>query len=216
MKKLFLVSALLLVLPFIICMAPRPLPDTGQTKCYDAAGNEIIPCPSSGADFYGQDANYALCNPASYTKLDANGNDLPVQATEWVMVRDNVMGLIWENKTDDGGIHDKDNAYNRDNVQSVFITNLNLQNFGGHNDWRLPTIKELSRLVDSSIPYPGPTININYFPNTQPSEYWSSTSGINDPSCAWAVSFNQGYVDCYDKSSNLFVRAVWQNPSGGE
>jgi len=26
-------------------------------------------------------------------------------------VRDNVTGLIWENKTDDGTIHDKNNQY---------------------------------------------------------------------------------------------------------
>jgi len=52
-----------------------PLPDTGQTTCYDDKGN-VIGCPESGERFYGQDANY-LINPPSYTKLDENGNDLP-------------------------------------------------------------------------------------------------------------------------------------------
>ena len=88
-----------------------PLPDTGQTKCYDDEGTEINPCPSSGQDFYGQDGSYDI-NAQSYTKLDANGDDLPEEATEWVMVRDNVTGLIWENKADNGTIHDKDNTYN--------------------------------------------------------------------------------------------------------
>ena len=103
------------------------------------------------------------------------------------MVRDNVTGLIWEVKTDDGSIHDKDNTYFWYDFQDVFIATLNSQNFGGQNDWRLPTIKELSTLVDSSIPYPGPTIDTDYFPNTQSSTYWSSPTDANYPSSAWGV-----------------------------
>ena len=88
----------------------RSVPDTGQIKCYDDQGNEILPCPDLGQRLYGQDANYII-NPQSYTKLDAQGNDLPESATVWAMVRDNVTGLIWEIKTDDGYIHDKDDTY---------------------------------------------------------------------------------------------------------
>jgi len=136
------------------------LPDTGQTKCYDADGDEIVPCPSPGQSFYGQDAQYP-CNPHSYTML-AGG----------IMVQDNVTGLIWENKTDDNSIHDKDNTYTWQNAQDVFIATLNSTHFGGFSDgWRLPTIKELTTIVDSSIPYPGPTINTDYFPNTVSSYY---------------------------------------------
>ena len=84
------------------------MPDTGQTKCYNTS-SEIL-CPNPGEAFYGQDGNY-LINPPSYTKLDAVGNDLSDTATSWTMVRDNVTGLIWEVKTDDGSVHDKDNKY---------------------------------------------------------------------------------------------------------
>ena len=48
----------------------------------------------------------------SFTKLDSNGNALDADATEWSCVQDNVTGLIWEVKTDDGGLHDKDDRYN--------------------------------------------------------------------------------------------------------
>ena len=51
------------------------LPDTGQTKCYDDVGNKIIPCPSPGEDFYGQDANYRGLDP-SYAD---NGNGTEAQ-----------------------------------------------------------------------------------------------------------------------------------------
>jgi hypothetical protein len=53
-----------------------------------------------------------------YTKLDAAGNDLSDDAASWVMVRDNVTGLIWEVKQNNDGmanynnVHDTDNTYN--------------------------------------------------------------------------------------------------------
>jgi hypothetical protein len=98
MTRISIVCALLLVLPCMAWAVDCPIPDTGQTKCYENSV-EIL-CPSPGEPFYGQDAQY-ITNPQSYTKLDASGNDLPDEAASWVMVRDNVTGLIWEVKTDD-------------------------------------------------------------------------------------------------------------------
>ena len=86
-----------------MAFAGWPIPDSGQTKCYNDTAE--ISCPAPGEDFYGQDAQYTT-NPRSYTKLDAGGNDLPDSAASWTMVRDNVTGLIWEVKTDDGSVHD--------------------------------------------------------------------------------------------------------------
>jgi hypothetical protein len=36
--------------------ATMPVPDTGQTTCYDAAGT-VLDCPSPGEPFYGQDGS---------------------------------------------------------------------------------------------------------------------------------------------------------------
>jgi len=71
----------LLFLSSIVLAVDCPIPDTGQTKCYDADGNEIIPCPQLGEPFYGQDANYAPCNPHSYTML--SGGFLQEQSHFW-------------------------------------------------------------------------------------------------------------------------------------
>ena len=151
-------------------------------------------------------------NPESYTKLDNNGNDLPDNATSWVMVRDNETGLIWEIKTDDGGIHDKDNWYTWQNTQDVFIAQINNDNFGGNSDWRMPTIKELATLMN--LDEHAPVINDSYFPHTMSSYYWSSTTVTYNTGDAWYVPFNGGGVYDDSKAVYWYVRAVRGGQSG--
>ena len=152
---------------------PDQVPDTGQALCYDDQGN-VINCPVPGGIFYGQDANY-LINPFSYTKLDASGNPLSAGASSWSMAQDDVTGLVWEVKANDGSIHDKDDTYTW-NDSGNFITALNNAQFGGYTDWRMPSVQELSFLGDFGIPMPEPTISSSYFPNTVSAAYRSGTS----------------------------------------
>jgi uncharacterized delta-60 repeat protein len=204
----------------------RPIPDTGQTKCYNNTGE--IPCPQPGEPFYGQDANYTI-NPPSYTKLDPNGNDLPDDATEWAMVRDNVTGLIWEVKQNKDGVQDYSNPHDADNTYTWydgnpatnggyagtpgdgtdtedFVNALNAANFGGHSDWRVPSRKELRTIADYARM--SPSINTAYFPNTVPSFYWSSTTYVFDQNAVLLMLFFLGYDGCIDKSSFYYARAV--------
>ncbi len=130
-------------------------------------------------------------------------------------VTDNSTGLTWEKKTDanvdlnyswQGGL--------------TYIAELNAMNggagFGGHNDWRLPNIRELLSIVDYSRSNPpihpafGPTRGISNY-----SAYWSSTSwvGYQPESHAWAVEFADSYTNLVGalilgKGSFLHVRAV--------
>lgn len=211
-----------------------PVPDSGQSKCYNNSAE--IPCPSPGQSFYGQDANYAI-NPASYSKLDINGMILADSATSWVMVRDNVTGLVWEVKqnmddtVNNANPHDADNAYiwynsnpdtnggNAGNYGSGantenFVKALNNALFGGYSDWRLPSIKELTELANRDAV--SPCINQNYFPNTKSSsqwtdsfDYWSSDTYVWGTSRAWALNFSYGSGNQTDKSTaSRFVRAV--------
>ncbi|HBI14411.1 MAG TPA: hypothetical protein DDY20_02655 [Desulfobulbaceae bacterium] len=191
-------------------------PDTGQTTCYDDIGNVLNPCPAEGQPFYGQDAQYA--GPTrSYTKLEINGNALPESAKSWAMVRDNITGLIWEAKDGRDGIQDYTNHHDADNIYTWcdtnpdtnggnqgtcgtndtkdFIDALNGSSFGGHTDWRLPSIKELTTLVDRSR-Y-GPAIGTNYFPLTvwslyEKPSYWSSTTDLFRQDKAWRINFRNG------------------------
>ena len=191
-----------------------PVPDTGQTTCYDAVGN-VITCPSAGQPFHGQDGNYTI-NPPNYSDL-GNG-----------VVRDNVTGRYWEVKRNMDGAQnyadprDADNTYTwcdtnpatnggdegtcGDHDTMDFIAGLNDMGLGGYHDWRMPSFDELRSIVDYGR-Y-NPAINTTFFPNTVASYYWSATTFANYPDGAWFVNFYYGNDDYYYKSNNYYVRAV--------
>ena len=178
--------SILLITALIVTIAPAIvcawfIPDTGVTKCYNNLSE--ITCPQPGEPFYGQDAQYSP-NLQSFTDL---GNGI---------VRDNVTGLEWQSDTAPG-------VYLWDDAKT-YCDNLTL---GGYSDWRLPTIKELSTIVDWSR-Y-NPAININYFPDTQVYACWSSTVVIFNPSHAWVIDFSSGIFSSGRMVEiSTYVRAV--------
>ncbi len=112
-----------------------PVVDTGQTSCYDNQ-KEIAP-PQRGQPFYGQDAQMHH-HPANYT-LNSDG----------LTVHDNVTGLTWQRSSDIDG----DGVLTRTDKLTfaqagALPAKLNAAKFGGFDDWRLPSIKELYSLFD--------------------------------------------------------------------
>ena len=68
-----------------------------------------------------------------------------------------------------------------------------IKNVGGRIAWRLPSLPELSSLVDPSVAPPGPTLPVGHpFAHVQTDTYWSGSTvfGTN----AWEVSFGDGLV----------------------
>ena len=187
------------------------LPDTGQTTSY--------------TDTFGEDSDY-LINPPSYTKIGQGGvelDDTATQADGWIMTRDNITGLIWEMKTDDDSIHDKDNIYTwydpnpetnggdagtpgEGTDTQDFIDTLNAENYGGFSDWRLPSLKELRYIVNYGT-Y-SPAIDRNFFPNTVSAYYWSSVTYASSSSYALCMYFGSGFGNYYYKMGARYVRAV--------
>jgi len=110
---------------------------------------------------------------ASYT---ANGDNT---------VTDKVAGLMWEQKTDDGGT----TAYTWKDALA-YCEKLILRGF---SDWRLPNPKEFERLVD--LGRSNPAIDTTYFPNTNNGLYWTGTtcSGCHKMK-AFAADFSDGEV----------------------
>jgi hypothetical protein len=87
-----------------------------------------------------------------------------------------------------------------------FLATLNSTLFADHDDWRLPTAKELQSLVDYSV-Y-DPAVSDALPGATAPFYYWSSTADASRNDYAWYVYFGHGHVNYYDKGLKLRVRAV--------
>lgn len=188
-----------------------PIVGTSQTGCWDGTGNKIT-APALGAAFYGQDAQFNHTTP-SYTK-----------SSDGLTVKDEVTGLTWQKSIDSG-------TYYWAASQTV-ADNLNTQKYGGFSDWRLPTIKELYSLWNSSTGWPW--IDTKYFSITYSSEqelshaiFWSSdkyTGVMGNVSgetpgaeLAFGVNFGTGHIKSYSISvgPKHSVRCVRGNLSYG-
>ena len=125
-------------------VATGKLNDTGITAshCYSAHTDTLSLCSSAEAmalnaaqdGMQGRDGAAATNSAAdgklgfSFTKIGANGLALPASATAWSCVKDNVTGLIWEVKTNDGGLRDWTKKYTQyDSTTSAqFFTGTSL------------------------------------------------------------------------------------------
>ena len=183
-----------------------PLNDTGTDWC--GSNTEIKQaCPQPSHP--GQDGEFgrdALAKAGKlkkvgsgsagfdFTKLDKTGKQLPADAKQWSCVLDNVTGLMWEVKTTDGGLQDREHTYtwystdssingggpgveNGGNCKASrcdtegYIEALNKQGLCGQKDWRLPLMEELRSIVNYGRSFPA--IDIDYFPNTPSKRFWA-------------------------------------------
>jgi hypothetical protein len=225
------------------------LNDTGITVC--ATNTQTgLDCNSAAAGtdaFAGQDAEFGIDTQStddsdglaglSFTKLDTSGNELPLAASDWACVRDNVTGLVWEVKSSDAGLHDAGHSYtwydddptsNGTNIDDGsgtenagtcaggsgcdtkrFAADVNSEQLCGFSDWRVPRIDEL-RLLVSHGAGTGYQLDGNFFPNASGSEVlWSDTPQSQNPvTSAWAVDIGGGFQRSLLKSSPQPLRLV--------
>lgn len=221
------------------------LNDTGITACADASRNDLA-CPVNG--FPRQDAQIgrdALWKAGKlkkvgggrkgfdYTKLDSHGKPLSKNASSWDCVRDNVTGLVWENKRDDNGLQDKDYVYTWHNPNRktnggdagvrdggfcnastcdtyAYAKAVNAKALCGYSNWRLPTKQELASLLDFSIPYPATAIDSDYFPNTQAFLYWTATpyADTSISSFVWVINFSNSSYSFEFRKRIFHIRLV--------
>lgn len=225
------------------------LNDTGITGCgvyradnqYFSGDNNINcngPVPENATVPPGQDALYGRDVTDydntdghagfSFTKLDANGNPLTAVAAQWRCVQDNVTGLVWQIKTNDGGLHDQSRQYSwyePDNSRNggfvgyenctngicnthAYVQAVNAEGYCGHQDWRLPTRQELLGIVNYDRF--NPAIDTRYFPDVQNGNrlFWSSSPNADFSYYAWYVDFGYGSSFSDDKYDDYYVRLV--------
>lgn len=72
--------------------------------------------------------------------------------------------------------------------------------FNNKTDWRVPTIRELSTLVDYTVPNANAKIDKTLFPATPNAMFWSSTSSVQTVNNGWYLYFFEGYGN--DNESN--------------
>jgi len=155
---------------------------TGQRRCYDARGDEIL-CKGTG-----QDGEFRFGIPWPEPRFQVVGHG----------VVDRLTGLCWSRKADLTGRP----VTWEEALEAVAELNHRSKGTGG---WRLPNINELESLVDCSRHSPA-------LPPNHPFEdirdgYWSSTSSIFEPDWAWALYTAKGAVGVGQKSGAYFH--VW-------
>ena len=202
--------------------------DTGQTVCYD--NFDEIDSPSFGDPFYGQDAQIEGNQPSYTLSLDGE------------TVYDNVTGLTWTQSADlhGDGVIDIDDKLTFPEAQS-YPDVLNAESFGGFDDWRLPSMKELYSLMDFSGTDPSgpnptnltPFIDTDYFDFAYgdesagerliDSQFWSSNAYVgmvfvNQPA-AFGLNLADGRIKGYPTSETVgklnYVYFVRGNTSYG-
>ncbi|MFT4927819.1 MAG: hypothetical protein ACI8WB_003933 [Phenylobacterium sp.] len=78
--------------------------------------------------------------------------------------------------------------------------------YGGHSNWRLPTVKELATIVEQSCV--DPSINQTIFPATSAENYWTGTTVNDENTWAWGMAFYNGRNNNKEKLLDLHVRFV--------
>jgi hypothetical protein len=178
--------------------------DTGQNDCYDDTG-DVMTAPPTGGAFHGQDAQYDGHSPR-YT-ISPDG----------LSVHDDTTGLTWQKSPDldgDGDI-DTEDKLTWDDARAYVVT-INTGSFGGYDDWRLPSIKELYSLILFSGVDPSgwngndtsgltPFIDTDHFDfdygdmdageRVIDAQYWSDTAYVSTTMGGDATAFGVNFAD---------------------
>jgi hypothetical protein len=123
-----------------------------------------------------------------------NERFIEVNSCGVVLVCDKQTDLIWQKDYTTGLTWEQAMEYAMD---------MNSKKYGGHDDWRLPTIEELATLINYQRYNP-----TSDFPGMPSSYFWSSSSFAYYASDAWYVDGYDGYVSYSGKTYGYAARCV--------
>jgi hypothetical protein len=135
----------------------------------------------------------------TYTKIAADGADLPADATDHKAVRVE-HPLLATPLIVTAHRAAKEMTWK---AAKKWAESLDVNGWS----WRLPTVEEAMFIPDRSK---YPAIDVSFFPDFEGWEYiWTSTPDAESPSdCAWLVYLRYGYVGRDFQSNHYYVRAV--------
>ena len=173
---------------------PGPVPATGQTLCYDAAGTQLATCSGTGQD---GDKLAGVTWPTS--RFVANSD---------TTITDKLTGLIWTQSAYAPGPAVCSPGMNKTWQEALdYVKCLNTNKYLTYSDWRLPTINDLESLVTQGTTNSATWLKNANFTSIQPVDYWTSTSMANYLSFAWAIKLTTNTIEGGDKTYSTF--AVW-------
>jgi hypothetical protein len=182
---------------FVRVFKDEPVADTGVTACHDK--------------FFASE-KYLCGHPRNLQLPRQDGNYVQNLKDHWVefkdgLIRDRKKKIVWKKCPE--GLSGNDcssgetSLMNYESAQRACLS-LNTEDDGkGHkglSNWRLPTLVELTSIIDYSKYKPA--IHTDYFPNTFPIYFWSDTRSAISFSNYWAVNFLDGTTnDIHPKDS---------------
>jgi hypothetical protein len=136
-------------------------------------------------------------------------------------ITDRSLRVMWEKKCTGSACpknRQLDTRFDWLHAASTWLMDLNRageHGFAGYDDWRLPTVLELSSLPKRSRSCASGCIDPVFGAHlTADWPYWSSSTSHVDPARAWQVSFREAQVMAGDKSDLAHVRAVRKLSTG--
>ena len=184
-----------------------------------AAYLKLYPADYRSAEVKAKREKIRLISGRWYDNLDGTITDRKTGLT-WMRCS---MGQKWNGRSCGGKA--KDYTWSEANLAGQGV------DFAGHQDWRLPTVRELFTLVVCSSGkigeytsdlkdghaalksgcsgnYTRPTLDTQAFPNTEDTWFWSSSAVAGSSINAWFVSFGSGYAGWYGKDYGNQLRLV--------
>jgi hypothetical protein len=176
---------------------PYPIVDTGQVETFDKDGDSIK--TKEGQPFYGQDGDYA---GLPFQFVD-NGDGT---------ISDKNTGLTWLQQP-------SQDRYSWRNALD-YCDNLD---FAGHDDWRLPSLKELISIEDFSDGWPyldRDVFDLGDGEVGKHMQYWSSNyyyagTTHGGMETAFGLNFGTGHIKGYPAADEMPEGEQPPAPSGG-